>query len=71
MGTVRKIINKSGKPSWQIDYIDPAGKRVRQTFKKKKDADAEIGKRITDFTFHDLRHTFASHFVMRGGSLKD
>jgi integrase len=47
MGVVRKIINKSGKASWQIDYIDPVGKRVRQTFKKKKDADAEIGKRVS------------------------
>jgi integrase len=47
MGNVRKITNKSGKASWQIDYIDPAGKRVRQTFKKKKDADAELGKRVS------------------------
>ncbi|HUT72000.1 MAG TPA: site-specific integrase [Desulfatiglandales bacterium] len=33
--------------SWQIDYIDPEGKRVRQSFKKKKDAQAEHDKRRT------------------------
>jgi len=26
---------------------------------------------IQDFKFHDLRHTSASHFIMRGGSLKE
>lgn len=33
--------------TWQIDYIDPAGKRVRQSFKKKKEAEAELAKRVS------------------------
>ena len=33
--------------SWQIDYLDPAGKRVRQSFKTRKEATAEHGKRVS------------------------
>ena len=46
MATVRKREGKNGV-SWQIDYFDPTGKRVRQSFKKKKDAVAELGKRVS------------------------
>jgi integrase len=37
-------IRKRGD-TWQIDYYDPAGKRVRKNFKQKKDAVAEHAKR--------------------------
>jgi len=39
-------VRKRGK-NWQIDYFDPHGKRVRKTFKKRKDAEAELGKRVS------------------------
>jgi integrase len=32
---------------WQIDYFDPTGKRVRKSFTKKKDAEAELAKRVS------------------------
>ena len=42
MATVRK----RGK-TYQIDYFNPDGKRIRKSFKKKKDAEAELGKRVS------------------------
>ena len=39
-------IRKRGN-SYQIDYFDPDGKRVRMSFSKKKDAEAELGKRVS------------------------
>jgi integrase len=45
------------------------GKRVKNIKKAFKTALKNAG--ITDFRFHDLRHTFASQVIMRGGDLKD
>ena len=39
-------IRKRGD-SYQIDYTDPTGKRVRKSFAKKRDAEAEMGKRVS------------------------
>jgi integrase len=39
-------IRKRGK-GYQIDYFDPIGKRIRKSFVKKKDAEAELGKRVS------------------------
>ena len=39
-------IRKRGD-SYQIDYFDPNGKRVRKSFRKRKDAEAELGKRVS------------------------
>ena len=55
---LRKVCTKCRKaqsrcqcanPTWryQIDYYDPTGKRIRKDFEKKKDADAELGKRVS------------------------
>ena len=39
-------IRKRGQ-TYQIDYFDPTGKRIRKSFDKKKDAEAELGKRVS------------------------
>ena len=45
---LRKIVSpKTGKPSWQIDYLDPGNNRIRVTFKTRKEANAELAKRIS------------------------
>ena len=54
MGTVRKMVStKTGKVSWQIDYLDPDGKRIRKNFKKQKEAKAHLAKYETDINTGD------------------
>lgn len=43
---IRKRTGKKGV-TWQIDYYDPNGKRVRANYRLKKDAEAELGKRVS------------------------
>jgi integrase len=38
---------------------------------KRSFASAVIRAKIEDYKFHDLRHTFASHMIMRCASLKE
>jgi integrase len=68
-------IRKRGS-TWQIDYFDPKGKRVRRSFKKRKDAEAELGKRVSliaegryldvkvesKTTFDELADKYTEHF---------
>ena len=61
MATVRK----RGK-GYQIDYFDPNGKRIRKSFKKKKDADVELGKRVSliaEVRYLDVKKDYTSAII--------
>ena len=49
-------------------FPDDYGGHIRDIKTAFKSALERAG--IVDFRPHDLRHTFASHYIMRGGSLK-
>jgi len=56
---------KCSGPVWryQIDYYDPAGKRVRKDFEKKKDAETELAARVVskeDGTYFKKAKTFTT-----------
>ena len=57
MGSIIKYEGKRGV-SWVIDYVAPDGKRVRQSFKTRKQAQAELTARdytIQQGTYEDPR----------------
>jgi integrase len=66
------VVDLTGKPVKKVSsvyvftYQGQPFKGVKTAFKK---ALRDAG--IDDFHFHDLRHTFASQVLMKGGNLKD
>ena len=48
-------------------FLGPSGRPLKRVTKAFSTALKEA--KIQDFRFHDLRHTFASHFLMQGGDL--
>lgn len=64
-----KDIRKRNELRSEYVFCDKQGKPFKEIKRSFHAALKKAG--IEDFRFHDLRHTFASHFVMRGGSIKE
>ncbi|MBU2498452.1 MAG: site-specific integrase, partial [Proteobacteria bacterium] len=62
----KPVDNRPCKSEYVFNYNGRPVSEVKRSFKKALD---DAG--IEDFRFHDLRHTFASHMIMRGASIKE
>lgn len=63
--TLQQVKKISGGP---YVFANKEGRPFKKVYKGFKAALKRAG--INNFTFHDLRHTFASHLVMNGADLK-
>ncbi len=67
-GISRLLLKEKKHPDSSYVFCQEDGRRIGSFRKAFKTALKKAG--IEDFTFHDLRHTFASHLVMSGVDLK-
>jgi integrase len=66
---LRKMAARDPMATWVFQSRDRAGAPASVSDVKKAWRAALRRARIDDFRFHDLRHTFASHFAMKGGNI--
>ena len=65
--TIRDLLERRGRPTSPFLFCKSDGSRIGDPKKGFVAACARAG--LTDFRYHDLRHTFASWFVQEGGDL--
>ncbi len=65
--TIRDLLERRGRPTSSFLFCKSDGSRIGDPKKGFVAAYARAG--LTDFRYHDLRHTFASWFVQEGGDL--
>ena len=65
--TIRDLLERRGRPATPFLFCKPDGTRIGDPKKGFNAACARAG--LTDFRYHDLRHTFASWWVQGGGDL--
>ncbi len=69
LGELFKKVRAKNQLRSEYVFCDSKGSRFKQVTKSFQSSLERAG--IEGFRFHDLRHTFASHFIMKGGSLKE
>jgi integrase len=68
LAEVLKEVRRDNQLKSEYVFCDAQGRRFQDVKSSLNGACRRAG--IRDFTFHDLRHTFASHLVMNGVGLK-